>query len=105
MNRTQRFWLECLLKVGLQYLKELRELHIAYPLSPNEIDIKMEIFSNYQLKIAYFYNILSAMLKTSYLTFLIKKTLWFAIKTGDLFSARIEAKKFIIYKDLIYHNG
>ena len=31
---------ECVLEVGLEYLKELRELHNDYPLPPDKIEIK-----------------------------------------------------------------
>ena len=36
---------------------ELRESHNDYPLAPNKIEIKGEMLSEYQLKIAHFYNI------------------------------------------------
>ena len=35
----------------------LRELHIDYPLAPNKTEIKREMVSEYQLKIADLYNI------------------------------------------------
>ena len=47
----------CILKVDLEYPKELQELCNVYPLSPDEIEIKREMLSDYQLKIADFYNI------------------------------------------------
>ena len=43
---------ECTLEVGLEYPKELKESHIDYPLAPDKIEIKREMLSNYQLKIA-----------------------------------------------------
>ena len=46
-----------ILKVDLEYPKELHELHKDYSLAPDKIEIKREIWSNYQLKIADFYNI------------------------------------------------
>ena len=44
-------------QTDLEYPKELRGLHNDYPLVPDKIEIKKEILSNYQLKIADFYNI------------------------------------------------
>ena len=42
----------CILKVDLEYLKELQQLHSNYPLARDKIEIKREILSDYQLKIA-----------------------------------------------------
>ena len=47
----------CVLEVNLEYPKELRELHNGYPLGPDKIEIKKEMSSDYQLKIADHYNI------------------------------------------------
>ena len=47
----------CVLEVDLEYLKELRELHNDYLLAPDKIEIKREMFSNYQLNIFNIYNI------------------------------------------------
>ena len=47
----------CVLEVNLEYPKELRELHNDYPLAPDKIEIKKEMSSDYQLKIADHYNI------------------------------------------------
>ena len=47
----------CVLEVDPEYPKELRELHNDYPLAPDKIEIKREILSKYQLKIADLYNI------------------------------------------------
>ena len=47
----------CLLEVGLEYPKKLQELHNDYPLAPNKIEINRELLSEYQLKIAYLYDI------------------------------------------------
>ena len=64
MDRSQRLWFKiyssnsskgCVLEVELEYSKDLRELHNNYPLAP---DIKKLKLSYYQVKIAYFYNIL-----------------------------------------------
>ena len=45
------------LEVDLEYIKESRELHNDYPLAPDKIEIKREMLSEYQLKIANLYNI------------------------------------------------
>ena len=47
----------CVLEADLQYPKELRELNNDYHLAPDKIDIKREMLSNYQSKIAELYNI------------------------------------------------
>ena len=47
----------CVLVVYLEYPKELGELPNDYPLAPDKIEIKTEILSEYQLKIADLYNI------------------------------------------------
>ena len=47
----------CVLKVDLEYPKELRELHSHYPLAPNKIEIIREALSDYQLKMTDHYNI------------------------------------------------
>ena len=55
---SEKFKNNSLKNYGLfEYPKELRGLHNDYPLVPDEIEIKKEILSNYQLKIADFYNI------------------------------------------------
>ena len=53
----------CVLEVDLEYPKELREYYekyiqkTDYPLAPDKIEIKREILSEYQLKIADSHNI------------------------------------------------
>ena len=47
----------CVFKVDCEYPKELWELHNDCPLPTNEIEIKREILSDYQLKLADTYNI------------------------------------------------
>ena len=46
----------CVLEVDIEYSKELQELHNDYPLAPDKIEIKTEMRSEYQLKIADSYN-------------------------------------------------
>ena len=48
---------KCVLKVDLEYPKEIRELHNDYPLAPDKIEIKREMLSEYYLKFADLYNI------------------------------------------------
>ena len=48
----------CVLKVDLEYPKELQELHNDYPLAADKIEVKKEMLSEYQLKIADLYSIL-----------------------------------------------
>ena len=47
----------CVLEIDLEYPKELHELHSDYLLVPDEIEIKREMLSQYQLNIADLYNI------------------------------------------------
>ena len=47
----------CVLEVGLEYPKKLQELHNDYPLAPNKVEINREMLSEYQLKIAFLYDI------------------------------------------------
>ena len=53
----------CVLELDLEYPQELRELHNDYPLAPDKIEVKREMLSNYQLKIADLITSLLAMLK------------------------------------------
>ena len=46
-----------ILKVDLECHKELQELHNGYPLAPDKIKIKREMFSDYQIKIADHYKL------------------------------------------------
>ena len=68
---------DCVLEVDIEYFKELHELHDEYSLAPGKIEIKREMFCNYQLKIADLYNIPIGTVKI----FLIKKSVCFIMKT------------------------
>ena len=58
MNKnTSNISKRCVLVVHLEYPREIRELHYDYPLATDEIDIKREILSEYQLKITDLCNI------------------------------------------------
>ena len=48
----------CVLQVDLEYPKELHQLQNVYPLAASKIEIKREMLSEYQLKIADLCNIL-----------------------------------------------
>ena len=57
MNKhTSNSCKRCVLEVDLEHLKELWELHSDYPLAQDKIEIKRELLSEYQLKIADLYN-------------------------------------------------
>ena len=47
----------CIPKGDLEYPKEIPELHNDYPFTTDKIEIKREMLSEYQLKIAALYNI------------------------------------------------
>ena len=47
----------CVFEADLEYPKGLRELHNDYSLAPQKIEIKREILSDYQLRIADLYSI------------------------------------------------
>ena len=53
----------CFLEVTLEWQKELRQLYNDFPLPPDKIDLKREMLSEYQLKIAELYNILISNVK------------------------------------------
>ena len=47
----------CVLEIDIEYSRELHQLNYDYPLVPYKVGIENEILSDYQLKIADFYNI------------------------------------------------
>ena len=47
----------CVLKVDLEYPKEIHKLHNDYSLAPDKLEIKIEMLSEYQSKIADSYKI------------------------------------------------
>ena len=71
----------CFLKVDIEYYEELRELLNYYPLTPDKREIKREMLSEYQLRIADLYNIPIGNTKKLVITFLIKKSMCFIMKT------------------------
>ena len=46
----------CVFEIDLEYPKELRELHNDYPVTPDKAEIKIEMLSEYQIKIADLHN-------------------------------------------------
>ena len=63
----------CVLEVDLEYPKELRELHNDYPLAPGKIEVKREMLSEHQLKIADLYNVSISNVKKIVLNFFYKE--------------------------------
>ena len=73
----------CVLDVDLEYWKQLYELNNNYPLAPDKIEIKRKMLSEYQLKIADWYNIPTGNVKQLLSHFLIKKSMRFLMKTWN----------------------
>ena len=73
----------CFIEVDLEYPKELRELHNDYLLAPDKIEIKREILSEYQLKIADLHNISIGKVKKLVPNFFDKKNMGFIMKTRN----------------------
>ena len=71
----------CIVEFDFEYQKKLQELHNDYPLAPDNIEIKREMLSEYQLKIADLYIIPTGNFKNQCLTFLIKESMCFLMKT------------------------
>ena len=85
MNRNTRNSSKVsVLEVDLEYTKELSELHNDYRVAPDKIEIKRQMFSNYQIKVADFYNIPISNVKKLVPNFFFskkKKCLCFIMKT------------------------
>ena len=80
-NYTSNSLKGCFLKVDLEYPKELPDLHNDYSLTPDKIEIKREMLSEYQLKIADLYNIPIGNVKKLVPNFFMKKSVCFIMKT------------------------
>ena len=88
----------CILEVYLEYPKELRELHNDYPLSLVKIEIKREMLSNYQLKIADLYNIPISNVKKLVPNFFVKEKYVIHYENLPLyFRLGLKLKKYIAY--------
>ena len=70
---------DCILENDREYPKELCELHNDYPLATDIMEIKKEM-SDYQKKIADFYNIPLGDVKKIVLNFLISKSMCFIVR-------------------------
>ena len=84
------------LEVVLEYPKELCELHSDYPLATDKIGIKRDMLSSNQTKIADFYISIGTIgklvpLGTIKKLVLLKKSMYFIMKTCNFFKAKIEA--------------
>ena len=71
----------CVIEVDLEHPKELRELRNDYPLALIKMEIKSEMLLGINGKLLIYAIFLLAMLKKWCLTFVIKKIMWFIIKT------------------------
>ena len=71
------------LELDPERAKELRELHNDYPSASDKIEIKGEMVSHYQLKIADFYNIPISNVKKLVPNFFDKKKKCFIMKTSN----------------------
>ena len=88
----------CFLEVDLEYPKELRELHNGYPLASVKIEIKREMLSNYQLKIADLYNIFISNVKKLVPKFFVKEKYVIHYENLQLYlRLRLKLKKYIAY--------
>ena len=75
-------------------------LNNDYPLAPDKIEIKNEMLSKYQLMISKFCNISIGNIKKLMPTYLIKKSMrTLFLRLG------LRLKKYIVYYNLINHNG
>ena len=63
----------CVLEVDLEYSRELLKLLNGYSVAPDKIEIKREMLSEYQIKIADSYNILIGNVKRLMPNFFDKK--------------------------------
>ena len=73
----------CVLEVDLEYPKELHDLHNYYPLVPDKIEVKREMFFIYKLKISEFYNIPVGNVKKLVPNFFGKEKYGFIMKTSN----------------------
>ena len=67
----------CVLEVDLEHLKELHESNKDSPLAPHKTEIRREILSDYELKIADLYNIFIVNVKRLVLYFFDQEKYWF----------------------------
>ena len=86
------------LEVDFEYPTELRELRNDYPLTPDKIEIKREMLSNYQKKIADYYNIPIGNVKSLLPNFFYKEKHVLHYENLQLYlRLRLKLKKHIVY--------
>ena len=71
------------LNIIKNYSKRTTQLYNDYFIAPDKLQIKREIMFNYQVKIADFYNTPNGSFKNQWLTFLIKKSMCFIMRTRN----------------------
>ena len=105
VNITSNSSKGCVLEVGLEYPKELQELYNDYPLALDKIEIKREILSEYQLKIADLYNIPIGNVKKLVSNFFDKEKYVLHYKNQQLYlRLEIKTKKNIAFYNSIIGN-
>ena len=105
VNITSNSSKGCVLEVGLEYPKELQELYNDYPLALDKIEIKREILSEYQLKIADLYNIPIGNVKKLVSNFFDKEKYVLHYKNQQLYlRLEIKTKKNIAFYNSIINN-
>ena len=88
----------CVLEVGLEYPKELRQLYNDYPLAPDKKEIKRETLSENQLRIVDLYNIPTANVKKIVLNIFDKEKSGLHYENLQFYlRLRLKIKKYIAY--------
>ena len=88
----------CVVEVNLEYPKKLREFHNDYLLATDKIEIKSEVLSKYQLKIADFCNIPICNVKKLAPNFFDKEKHLLHYENLQFYlRLRLELKKYIAY--------
>ena len=94
------------MEVDLEYPKELQELRNDYLLAPDKIEIKRELLSEYQQKIANLYNIPIGNVIKLAPNFFTKERYVLYYKNSQLYlRLGLKLKKNIAYNISINHNG
>ena len=84
---------ECVLEVDLEHLKQLRKLHNDYSLAPDKKEFKRAMLSDYQLKIAHFYNVPTGNVKKLVSNFFDEDKYLLHYELTASFETRIKTKK------------
>ena len=88
---------DCVLEVDLEYPKELSDLHNDYALAPEKLELKKEMLSNYELKIADFYNIPIGNIKKLVTNVFDKDNYVLHYQNLQLYLRTIKLKKYTVY--------